>query len=160
NGSSYFVKAIVMPILDFKNEIVEYISIREDITELKMLQLDELSSSIDKALDINWRNSIESIPIASVIIDKDSKIKFSNTLFNEIIPFNNESNLSDFFIEKDGYIYEDIIFDWKDILLNTISKEKVLINKNHQEIEFNIVINKIKNQNLYIVCFNNIENIL
>ncbi len=43
NGSSYFVKAAISPILNFKNEIVEYISIREDISELKKLQLDELS---------------------------------------------------------------------------------------------------------------------
>ncbi len=160
NGSSYFVNAVIMPILDFKNEIVEYISVREDITELKKLQLDELGSSIDKALEINWKNTIESIPIASVIIDEDSKIKFSNILFQEIFTYENEKVLSECFVEKENYVYEDIIFDWKDIILNSDSKEKVLINLNEEELEFEINIKKIDSQDLYVVCFNLIENII
>jgi len=34
NGSDYYVKSYILPILDLDNETIEYISIRQDITEL------------------------------------------------------------------------------------------------------------------------------
>lgn len=40
DGSEYIVDAIVMPLLDANNEIIEYISIRHDITELELYKKD------------------------------------------------------------------------------------------------------------------------
>ncbi len=111
-----------------------------------------------RALDINWTNSVESIPLASAIIDEESKIKFSNTLFRDIFNLYDGDIISSFYIEKDSYIYEDEIFDWKDILLNSDSQEKVLVNLYEQEVEFEINLKKIDEENLYMVCFHAIEN--
>jgi PAS domain S-box-containing protein len=52
NGDSYFVKATVMPILDTDNEIVEYIAVRQDITELVRLNLTLEEKVKEEALKI------------------------------------------------------------------------------------------------------------
>jgi PAS domain S-box-containing protein len=52
NGDSYFVKATVMPILDTDNEIVEYIAVRQDISELVRLNLTLEEKVKEEALKI------------------------------------------------------------------------------------------------------------
>jgi len=157
NGSSYFVKASVTPILDEKNEIVEYISIREDITELKTLQLDELNSSIDRALKINFQETVDFIPLPTAIVDKSSQIQFSNNLFNEIFGFLEQRALDSCFIPQDDYIYSDNIFDWKDIVLNSEYQTKVLINIFGEKKIFYVDVKRIDIDNLFTVCFHCVE---
>jgi len=157
NGNSYFVKASITPILDEKNEIVEYISIREDITELKALQLDELSSSIDKALNINFQETVDFMPLPTAIVDKNSQIQFSNNLFKEMFSFIENRALDSCFIEQDDYIYSDDIFDWKDIVLNSEYQTKVLINIFGEKKVFYVDIKRVDLNSLFTVCFHCIE---
>lgn len=151
NGSSYFVKSSITPILNYKNEIEEYISISEDFTALKKLQSEELSSSVDKALYINLQNTVDNIPIATAIIDKNSIIKFSNSKFKEVTNLKNEVPICSSFIEKEGYVFSDEIFDWKDFVING-DECKVLLNIYNEEKEFEIKIKELESQHLYTVC--------
>ena len=83
DGHAYFVKATIIPILDENNEIIEYISLREDISELKQRQLNELNSSVAEALDIRWEQMVEFIPAPTAIVTQDSLIQYSNNLFKK-----------------------------------------------------------------------------
>jgi len=116
-----------------------------------------LSSSIDRALDIHFDELVEIIPIATAIIDNDSIIKYSNTLFEEFSHSVVGGFLGSCFIQNDEYVYDDGILDWKDIAITSEEQTKVLIKMDNEEKEFFIDIKKIKNKELYTVCFHNIE---
>ena len=63
NGGHYWVKTIVMPILDDQGEIVEYISVRTDITDLENTQ-EKLEKAVEKLQELDVRKN-EFINIAS-----------------------------------------------------------------------------------------------
>ncbi len=70
NGGSYWVKATVVPILDSHNQIVEYISIRTDITELK-----EAHKNLEEYTEVlNETNMV-------LKLDKEGKIISVNDIF-------------------------------------------------------------------------------
>ncbi|MCD6432800.1 MAG: EAL domain-containing protein [Sulfurimonas sp.] len=52
DGSSYYVKATIKPILDQNEEVVEYISLREDITDIMSpkIQLQDLVNSYEETI--------------------------------------------------------------------------------------------------------------
>ncbi len=52
DGNPYWVKAIITPLLDENNEIVEYISVRTDITELELTK-QKLKLSLEKQQELN-----------------------------------------------------------------------------------------------------------
>ena len=163
NGASYFVQATIIPILDDKNEIVEFIGTRQDITELKKLQFKEITDSVEQALKVNLHNILKNIPTSSVIIDIDSKIMFSNDIFNIKFSYLNCENikLDSLFINKTGYISKDSVLDWKDEL-TTIQEnctQKVLINLFNEENEFYISIKKLDENGYYLVLLFDIDNI-
>jgi len=74
NGSSYWVKTIIKPILNEKNEVIEYISIRTDITEhenmkeyFKILLHDESKNHGDTMnIAKEYRNALDEANIISV----------------------------------------------------------------------------------------------
>lgn len=49
DGDTYIVDSIIMPLLDMDNNIIEYISIRNDITELELYK-DDLKKQLDLAV--------------------------------------------------------------------------------------------------------------
>jgi PAS domain S-box-containing protein len=159
NGNSYFVRATVMPILDEDEKIVEYISLREDITELKKHQLQDLNTAVDDALDVHWEQTVQYIPAPTVIIDNNSMIKFHNSLFeSEFYYYKHNKQLANMFTKNEGFIYSDGIFDWKDIVLNSDFTSKVIVNQNSIEKEYVIAIAYINLSSLYVVSFYTIEN--
>lgn len=88
NGSSYWVDATIVPILDSNGEIVEFIGIRKDITdmilqekELELLRAKDAKESVNKALAINLQKTIELNPLPSVVMDEDDNILSVNKKF-------------------------------------------------------------------------------
>jgi PAS domain S-box-containing protein len=104
DGSTYIVEATVMPIIDYDDNIVEYIAIRKDITdlenkklELEKLQATEMRDSINKAISISNKEMVNNIPLAALIIDSNDKIEIYNDSFMEL-----------FDIIDSGEIYEKL----------------------------------------------------
>jgi len=161
NGESYFVQATIMPILDENDEIVEYIGIRQDITELKKLQFKEITDSVDQALDIHFQEMVEYIPVSAVIVDQNSIIRFSNTIFNGRFSYlsREEMALDSLFIQKEGYVFNNSVLDWKDISsdFQDSCRQKVLVNILDKENEFYIYINKLNVDDYYLILIVDID---
>ena len=155
NGKSYFVQATIIPILDENNEIVEYIGIRQDITALKELQFKELNENVYRALDIHYQQLLDLIPVNAVILDTSSAIHFSNSIFDSRFSYLNHKKIifSSLFIEKEGYVSNNSLLDWKDLSINFQEEciQKVLINLFNQESEFYIRVKKIENSKYYLI---------
>jgi len=124
NGQPYYVEATIVPILDENGNITEYAGIRNDITKLvlKERELAELkdkqrSKDIQKALEINTEQMLESIPFASIIIDANTLlISHYNKLFEELFYDSFLSNvdeksvyLSDLLVQNSEHVFEDEI---------------------------------------------------
>ena len=158
DGSSYFVQATIMPILDENDEIVEYIGIRQDITELTKLQFNEMSESVDKALDIKLQEVVNLIPLRAVVIDEESKIFCANRAFEEMFTKLDHIKLDELFIEKEGYLFSDALLDWKDDILNFHSaNNKVLLNIFDEERAFSVYLEKLDANDYYLVLFVEID---
>jgi len=155
NGESYFVQATIMPILDENDEIVEYIGIRQDITELKKLQFKEITDSVDQALDIHFQEMVEYIPVSAVIVDQNSIIRFSNTIFNGRFSYlsREEMALDSLFIQKEGYVFNNSVLDWKDEVVNLEESlaQKVLIDFFGNATEYFIFVSRLDEYGLYFV---------
>jgi len=161
NGESYFVQATIMPILDENDEIVEYIGIRQDITELQKLQFKEINDSVDQALDIHFQEIVEFIPVSAVIVDQNSIIRFSNTIFNGRFSYlsHEEIALDSLFLQKEGYVSNNSVLDWKDISsdFQDSCRQKVLVNILDKENEFYIYINKLNVDDYYLILLVDID---
>ena len=73
DGGSYWVQATVIPILDANDQIVEYISIRTDITELK-----EAYKNLEEYTDaLNNTNMV-------LKLDKNGLITKVNDIFSKM----------------------------------------------------------------------------
>lgn len=155
NGESYFVQTTIIPILDDNNNIVEYIGARQDITELKKLQLKELGDTIDKALEVHSQDVIDLIPVSAVIIDKNSKILYTNDVFNAKFSSIENKNiaLDSMFIEKEGYISVNSMLNWKDevAMFQNDCVQKVLIDIYNNETEFYIYVKELDKKSNYMI---------
>ncbi len=97
DGSAYYVKSTINPIVNYDGIIVEYIGIRTDITELE-----EIKEELEANLDISNKNFSEAYKISqeyqkaideSNILsrtDKDGKITYVNDKFCEISGYTKE----------------------------------------------------------------------
>lgn len=155
NGTSYFVQATVIPILDDNNEIVEYIGVRQDITELKKLQFQEINENVDKALEMHFKNVVAYMPVSSLILDKESNILFTNSIFNSKFSYfkNKKISFDSFFMQRSGYVSSNPILDWKDevMTLQENCTQKILVNLFNEESEFYISIKKLDKNGYYLV---------
>ncbi len=162
NGESYFVQATIIPILDENNEIVEYIGIRQDITELKALQFDEINNSVNQALDVRFQDILDYIPVSAAIVDKSSNLLFTNDIFNNKLAYldGNKITIDTLFINQTGYVSNTSIIDFKDevISLQDSCMQKVLINIFGADTEFYITIKKLDINSLYLILLFDIDN--
>jgi PAS domain S-box-containing protein len=155
NGESYFVNATIMPILDEHNEIVEYIGMRQDITELKKFQLDELGNSIERALEINTDEMVKLVPLPCACIDENSSVISTNDKFRRLFGVYDFSlmKLDDIFIREDGYVFKEEILDWKDLVMDlqdeVVQKALILIDDVPQE--FFVMLSKLEDRECYLV---------
>ncbi len=132
DGGSYFVKATIVPVLDEDDNIIEFIGLREDITELiqkekeiERLNGKNLKAVTDKAFELNTKQILKSIPVPLISIDKNDNILHYNDdffdLFDIDIANNFLTNLTndcaniEEIIELDKSV--DCLIDWKDELI-------------------------------------------
>lgn len=119
DGSSYFVAATIIPIVDDTGETIEYISIRRDITELHLLKnnleervLEEIEKNKKKDQDLinNLQLFLDSTPNAIIVLDENNIVKFVNIPFIKLIGktkdemIEHEFNISKVLIKEHDYI--------------------------------------------------------
>jgi len=93
DGSGYYITAVIMPILDENGELIEYIALRQDITEIEKLNSflehrveDEVNknSQKDKEHIKTLTSFLENSPNPIIIYDNE-KVRFANRKFLNII---------------------------------------------------------------------------
>ena len=97
NGESYYVNAVVSPILDIYGNVQEYISIRTDITDIEKTkirlkrQYSITSNKFNDVLNLSSQYE-EAIDKSSIIIrvSKDKKINYVNDLFTKLTGYSKE----------------------------------------------------------------------
>ena len=144
NGKDYYVKSTIAPILNDKDEIIEFMALREDITDLvnkkDMFKLEKekmtsLFNHIDEILLIKRDNIFEQI-----------SNKFFEVLdYSSLHEFNSKhQNLSELFIKKDTYSTYKNDDELIKELANNQNINKVLIqDKNNELRTFWIRVQKI-----------------
>ncbi|WP_373072676.1 PAS domain-containing protein [Sulfurimonas sp.] len=166
NGTSYYVHATVVPFLDKNNEIVEYISIRHDITELHNLT-EHLEDRVAYEVEKNRKKDIEqianlnifldSIPNPIIVVSEDN-IEFVNKAFLNLVSKSrgdltaNTCNLCEFLVTGKDYIDKE-----EDFVLN--KENKVAIQTRHGENIFNLYYEEFQSFNgrpLKMYTLNNI----
>ena len=105
NGSIYYVSSTIIPILNQEGETIEYMALRDEITEQVLLQK-ERQSLLERSEEI--MNSQETMIVISDAVDGvvQANQKFFNVSgYKDIEHFRNEhSCVCDLFIEKEGYL--------------------------------------------------------
>lgn len=159
NGKDYYVQSTIAPILNEKNEIIEFIALREDITDFI---IKKNIFKYEKERISTLFNHINEI----LIIKKDEKFEQISQMFFNIFSFNNlqEFNLqhnyiSELFISKEGYL-ENIKSDkWiQDVINNPQKVYKALMeDKNGQLRTFWIKVQKIPYEKTYYYLFTLID---
>ena len=156
-GNLYTVNATILPILDPEDNIIEYICIRQDITELKRLQLEELSQSVEKAREIQWGEIIQSLPTATVILNLESKVIYKNKLFNSLTNYSIDAAvpIETYFIHSDKCTCKHSSIDWKECLINLgiENAPRLFLNVSPEPVEVQIFMKCITANKLYIASF-------
>ncbi|MFP4333315.1 MAG: response regulator [Campylobacterales bacterium] len=134
DGSSYYVKATVVPLLNNQGEIENFIDIATDITELiykerqlEKLKLRQFGETIDRLKEQKIGDLIKTIPVASFCINEDDIVVEYNSEFMELIDRveDDESyellkakklNILKLVELKDSSLHDDV-FGWKDCIL-------------------------------------------
>ncbi|RXK12245.1 GGDEF domain-containing protein [Halarcobacter mediterraneus] len=112
DGSSYYVKLAVVPILDKKNKILEYVGIRHDITELM-----EQKQSL---LDLATKDSLTNCGNRTKLVEELEKHDLNNIA---VIDIDNFSSINDFY----GHVIGDVVIRQFSILIQSyLNKDFVL----------------------------------
>lgn len=122
NGDDYYVQSTIAPILNERNQIVEFIALREDITEL-MNKKNMLKNEKDRISTLF--NYIDEI----LIIKKDDKFEQISQKFFNYFPYANLQEFSlehncicDLFIPQNGYLKKTDDDNWIQEILNNPNK--------------------------------------
>ena len=100
DGTAYYVKSTINPIVDYNGTIVEYIGIRTDITELE-----QIKKELEKNLNISNQNFSQAYKISQ---EYQKAIDTSNILSRADIN-GNITYVNDMFCEISGYKKEELI---------------------------------------------------
>jgi len=115
NGDAYYVDTSVNPIVDYDGNIVEYIGIRTDITELELMK-----NKLESDLDISNENFEEADKLAQ---DYQTAIDHSNILsradINGKITYVNQE-----FCDISGYTTEELIGESHSIIKHPSNSKK------------------------------------
>jgi len=167
----YIVDATIIPIVDADDNIVEYIGIRHDLTELMIKKerekkrIKETLESIKKATAVGVETVIKSVPLPTVIIDTGNTVTSFNDSFLSIFDFqsdlelinelkNKKLNINSILKEEDEYIYSDDIFDWKEHITDDSSEYRVKVKTNTKEFVFSVKVGSFifDSKQQYVVC--------
>ncbi len=128
DGSSYFVSSNVIPILDINNEILYYISIREDITQeiLKKQKLEGEASLYQQLLEekedlLNQYENVINSSNAFIRVDSDFIITYANDVFCSLFKYNKENIIG---IHHDEIIEPTFLKENKKRVTNLLTKNK------------------------------------
>lgn len=138
NGTSYYVDATVFPLLDKDENITGYVSIRDDITDIKFQK--ERAEAILNAQD--------SIVLLTSLVNKTMQVKQLNQKFFDIFDYKDmddflsqHSCICDLFLEQEGYLSREIdAKSWLEVLLEDQTKAHLVL-----------VIDKEKKQRVFSV---------
>jgi PAS domain S-box-containing protein len=168
----YIVDATIVPILDENDEIIEYIGIRHDLTELMIKKekekkrIKETLESIRKATSVGVETVIKSVPLPTIIINTDNIITSYNDAFLNIFDMqqdtelinalkSKELNVNGILKEEDSYIYSDDIFDWKEHITDDSSEYRVKIKTSTKEYIFSVKLGSFvfDSKQQFVACF-------
>ena len=117
DGSRYYVDAIIMPILDENNKIVEYIAIRQDVT--KQVRAKSRMQEKEKLIRAIFDNQ-ESIVVHA---SKTKGMQSVNKKFFEYFDFKSfedfksrHSCICDLFLDEPGYIHPSRFPNWLEMI--------------------------------------------
>lgn len=110
DGSFYYVQSTINPIVDYDGNIIEYIAVRNDITDLELVKIE-----LEENLNITNKNFIQTYKISKEYqkaieasnmlfrLDTEGKITFVNELFCEVSGYTKD--------ELIGVVYKDLNWD-------------------------------------------------
>ena len=158
----YHVKATIAPITDVNGKIVEYMSIREDITE--QIELENKANQLLKRSQeiMNSQDSMIIISSATDIIEANKKL-FDITGFKNLNEFlSNHKCICELFVPRDGYLVESTKEKlWAEPIFerpNDIHKAIIKDIYTNEDIIFEVKANKIllDGENFTIFTFSDI----
>lgn len=118
DGGFYYVHATIVPILDENNEIVEFIAIRQDLTDLYLLK-ENLEERVVELTEKNREKDQEYIQMLRCFLDsspnliivyENGNVSLANKIFFKILGLkeedvvDNEFNLETLFEQRSGFI--------------------------------------------------------
>ena len=143
NGETYYVNATIFPILNNLHEIVEYMAIREDVTQTILLQKKSEYLNNRTTQIMNAQESIVVISNKEDGVVDVNKTFFLLTGFIDFEDFKQKhSCICELFIEKDGYLLSNKDeFYWGDVLLEqpNVLHKAIIKNSENEEIIFSVV---------------------
>ncbi len=162
NGTSYYVDANIFPLLNNKNEIIEHIAIRSDITtRMRMEQKLVKEHRYNQMLFNDQENIVFTATIKEGILDANRKF-FEMLRFSSLREFKEKhACICELFIEKKGYLKASRENKhWTEpILLQPKKQHKaVLLDRNGEESIFSVVLNSVHfdEEEFIIASFTNI----
>jgi len=118
SGKSYYIIAVIMPILDENGELLEYIALRQDVTEIEELN-SFLEQRVEEEVTKNRQKDkhhietltgfLENSPNPIIIYDEE-EVRFANTKFLDIVHkdandlFGSRFRLDSIFEKKSGTV--------------------------------------------------------
>jgi PAS domain S-box-containing protein/diguanylate cyclase (GGDEF)-like protein len=158
DGSSYIVNATVLPILDNRKEIIEYVAVRHDITELEESKEEIKKQRVDLLTGLFNRNqlledlkkvnrpiifyiNIDDFSTLNDFYGEDAGDEILKRISNILINIHEDTKFQLYKLESDQFI---LLFEERYIKLDDLSYffEKIL-----ETIEFNIKNNKQGDKN-------------
>lgn len=119
DGSIYYIDSTISPILDINGNIIEFISLNQDVT--KRTVFEQKNTQTNKRL----KQIMDSQNSMIIISSKEDGIIEVNQKFSDITGYKNVKefkkqyhSIYDLFIEKDGYLKsKSSEYDWSELLL-------------------------------------------
>jgi len=157
DGSRYYIDATVMPILNEKGVIEEYIAIRQDIT--KQIQSKSRMQEKERLIRAIFDNQDNIVIHASKTNGMQSVNKkfFDYFSYESFEDFKSKhSCICDLFLEQEGYIYPKKYPNWLEMIVadETHDYKVKMLSKQQKEHTFIIKIKRIENE--YIINLNDI----
>jgi len=118
NFTPLYQYTTIVPILDNEGEIIEFIGILQDFTELHNLNEQKSQDNLHLALNIKEDELLKHIPFPSVFIDNDLTFQNYNKLFEEIVSNHVEENLLGKLTTQKLHLKELIDFEEMDLFNN------------------------------------------
>ena len=116
--TSLYHYTTIVPILDNQGEIVEFISIIQDLTQLYESNKKEAQHNIEQALQLKERDILKHIPFPSALISNELIFGEYNRLFEDMVMNHIRENLLGKLTSHDLLLKELVTFEEMDVFTN------------------------------------------